>query len=538
MFTASWTDYRQQRRIRELGSELSTLSSSVYQQRSEANRLRSQLAELQGSLDERLAKLSRAFDAFVELSDVRAMLALFDAPALVRHRTRRFLAAVGQPADAPAAFPLPREQDVAGYWLSPAARALSGMLAGTDPAADIAAAQALDAERTALLIAATATLAGRNDVAVDWLSAALGQFEPGVQIDAARRLLWREAANGSFGPAGVAEIEARLLACRAGTGEALLAALKVTAVGISSPGNSEDAIAAARQLSALRTLCTGPGPSGAAPRYDGATPRYDGAASRYGSAAPKPGGAAAEVASGPAALGELVRQLVDEGTEEEGPFLRRAEELRAIIEDRSVHDSAPRFDAPAGTPEKLMIEDAASATGGAVGELARRVLADGILAAAASLGTLSIVDPPTEATAELRTGAVRITVAGPREADVKKAREKAEDGYPPIVVLDAPTWILGVAGLVALAGIFLLPTSGAVLGVLVGAGLLIGGLVRLVRRRGQRVGQAGLRERAGRDVVRRADQAWKELLSSIETLKRTGEGAAADNEAIQQALKH
>lgn len=505
MFTDSWSDYRQQREIRELGTELSSLNQSLYRQRSEATQLRSQISQLQGSLDERLTKLTNAFDAFVELSDIRETLALFDAPALVRHRTRQLLAGVGQPTDVPATLRLPPDQD---YWLSPAARALGELLNGTDASADIAAAQALDAERTALLITATAALAGRTELAVEWLSQALGQLIPGVPLTAAKRLLWREAANGSFGPAGVAAIETRLRGCVVDVGDAVRAAVSVQAVptsGIALLGKDESVVAAleaSRQLTALRRLCEAP---------------------------------TTEV--GPEALGDLVRQLVDEGTEEEKPLLRRVAELRAVIENRSVDEEAPRFDAPAGTPEDLVIADAADATNGAVGVLARRVLAEELLALAASLAGAAVVDPPTGTVASLRTGEVRITVDGPDAGDVKKAQAKAEAGYPPVVVLDPATWALIVGGLVLVVVSVFLPTVLTVLGVLVAAGLVIAGGTRLVSRYNRRTEQASLRERAGRDVSRRADQAWKELLASAGTVKKVGEGALEDQEAIRQALK-
>src|SRR5262245_17981564 len=122
----SWQDYRQQRAIRELGSELTSLSSSLSAQRSESGRLRSELAKLQGSLEERVSRLTRAFDAFVELSDLRMTLALFDPPALVRHRTRQIL------ADPLSAAVLDDLVEVPGYWLGPAVRAYVAALRGDE----------------------------------------------------------------------------------------------------------------------------------------------------------------------------------------------------------------------------------------------------------------------------------------------------------------------------------------------------------------------------------------------------------------------
>src|SRR5689334_22610606 len=162
MTTDSWSDYRQARRIRQLDTELESLISSLSRQRADSTRLRSQLAQLQGTLEERINRMSRAFDAFVELSDIRTVLALFDAPALVRHRSRQLLANIAEPTDVPATRFLPREADVPDYWLSPAVRGLSTLLdkgnADADADTDITAAEQLDPIKTATLIAATAAL--------------------------------------------------------------------------------------------------------------------------------------------------------------------------------------------------------------------------------------------------------------------------------------------------------------------------------------------------------------------------------------------
>src|SRR5882757_244025 len=112
-----WSDAHRERWQRD---QIEDLQSSVSGAYSQASRMRSQLATLQGSLETKVNRLSAAFEAFVELSDIRTDLAVYSDAALVRHQVRLLLAAITTRRP-PAPPELP---DVAGYWLVPAARAL------------------------------------------------------------------------------------------------------------------------------------------------------------------------------------------------------------------------------------------------------------------------------------------------------------------------------------------------------------------------------------------------------------------------------
>jgi hypothetical protein len=512
MTTDSWSDYRQARRIRELDSELSSLNSSLSRQRADSSRLRSQLAQLQGSLEERINRMSRAFDAFVELSDIRTVLALFDAPALVRHRSRQLLANIAEPTDVPATQFLPREADVPDYWLSPAVRGLGTLLDNGDADADIAAAERLDPVKTATLIAATAALADRLDIATTWLGRALGDLHSGVPLTVAQRLLWREAAAGAFGPAGAALVEDRLRACLAQVADARLddelRALLATRGGtggialFESDPNVLAATAAARQLSALRKLCE-------------TTPTTAGDL-------------------GKPVLGALVRQIVDEGTDEERPMLRRAEELKAIIENRTAPEQPEQWDALAETPEALLVADV-SATN-ATGTMARRVLAERLVAIADGLVSTATVDAPDATTLSQRSGTIRITKTGPDVGDLDTAKRTVEAEHPPLVVTDPATWILGAAGVILTVLSFFLPVGWLVLLLLVGVGLLIGAATRYVRRRRMQTARADLRQRAVADVERRASQGHLNYLAAVDALQASTAKSADDNQAIKTAL--
>src|SRR5436190_6397401 len=147
-----WADYRQDRQIRELRGSLESVSTSLYEARSSTRRLQSELSKVTGSIELRINRLATAFDAFVELSNLRMTLGLFDAHARVRHRAR---ALFGE-------HPLPGElSDVDGYWLAPA---LSAVQAGVDdqPWADaLALANFRDARRATLFHVLATVLLGR-----------------------------------------------------------------------------------------------------------------------------------------------------------------------------------------------------------------------------------------------------------------------------------------------------------------------------------------------------------------------------------------
>src|SRR5689334_7598467 len=548
MTTDSWSDYRQARRIRQLDTELESLISSLSRQRADSTRLRSQLAQLQGTLEERINRMSRAFDAFVELSDIRTVLALFDAPALVRHRSRQLLANIAEPTDVPATRFLPREADVSDYWLSPAVRGLSTLLdnGDADADADIAAAQQLDPVKTATLIAATAALADRLDIATSWLGNALGDLHPGVPITVAQRLLWREAAAGAFGSGGLQMLEDRLHSC-----VAQMDAVKLTAIddglrsmlrtnasgGIALFDGDPNVLAAtiaARQLATLRELCettTTSEDTTVEPVSAEATTPVPGSSSRLGGSV-RPDGNGKPAGVGKAALGALVRQIVDEGTDEERPMLRRAEELKAIIENRPAPAQPEEWDALIETPEALLAADAGGATGHnatgggaaggsatAAGSLARRVLAPRLIAIADGLASTATVDAPDAITLSQRSGNIRITMSGPNAGDLSSAQRKVEAEYPPIVVLDPPTWILAAVGVVLAVVSFFLPVGWLVLLLIVGAGALVWAGARYIQRTRMQTEQTNLRQRAAADVERRAGQSHQNYLAAVNVLQ-------------------
>jgi hypothetical protein len=127
------SEYGRDRLLRE---EVESLSYQASAASSRANRMQSQLAQLQGSLESRLTALSKAFDAYVELGDVREQLAGYPDTSAIR---RDVMGVIEQLSSGLPARPVdPRGLD---YWLPYAANAVieivsgTGDHAGADPAA-------------------------------------------------------------------------------------------------------------------------------------------------------------------------------------------------------------------------------------------------------------------------------------------------------------------------------------------------------------------------------------------------------------------
>src|SRR4051812_48878843 len=83
---------------------------------SERRRLSSQLSQLQGDLTQRVERLARAFDAFVELSQLRDELVLHADARRWRLAARRLVEGRIAHAIAPAGGGTMPSDDVAGYW--------------------------------------------------------------------------------------------------------------------------------------------------------------------------------------------------------------------------------------------------------------------------------------------------------------------------------------------------------------------------------------------------------------------------------------
>ena len=113
-------------RDRLLRDEIEGLHGQASVARSQSARLSSQLAHVQGSMERRLSALAAAFDAYVELGDVREQLAGYpDTSATRREATAalRVLTRDGTPERL--------DEDQSGYWLAPAMNAVIALAAGS-----------------------------------------------------------------------------------------------------------------------------------------------------------------------------------------------------------------------------------------------------------------------------------------------------------------------------------------------------------------------------------------------------------------------
>lgn len=143
-----------------LRGEIEGLQASAYAARSQSARLSSQLAQLQGSLETRLSALSAAFDAYVELGDVREQLAGYpDTSAIRRDAVSAIdvLSRGGRPA--------PQADRGLDYWLSYAVSAVTALVGGgVDPAAERRAHE-LSPDAELFVVAATGALGAGGAVA-------------------------------------------------------------------------------------------------------------------------------------------------------------------------------------------------------------------------------------------------------------------------------------------------------------------------------------------------------------------------------------
>lgn len=339
----------------------SQLQDAYTYQAAESDRLRAQMERVQGSLEQRLDRLTKAFYAFVELSDLRAELAVFEDEATVRHAAQRLLRALLRQAASSGAEPPARPADLPRcprYWLRPAVASVAASLAGDEhaAAAALAEAQELDPVRAAVFRTASLAVAGQPALAAPLLHDAIQQ--PGERVTYAQRALWRACAHGVYGDAGTELIREWLAGYVRGLDSGAASAEETRwsteasgtfavsglpaqlSHGLPHQLSRQDALIspliAARELSALaswvREAVTG-----------------------------EPADPAAATAPGPdpaAVLGAVALALTEEGSPDEIALARRARELREIIDDRKSATTRPSWDAAENSTLSLLRADA------------------------------------------------------------------------------------------------------------------------------------------------------------------------------------
>jgi hypothetical protein len=486
-----WYDRRLRGQIQELEESV----SGAYAQQS---RLRSQLATVQGNLQAKVDRMARAFDAFVELSDVRAELAVFTDAAIVRHQARLLLGAV-----AAGRTPVPPEPPaVPGYWLVPALRAAYARLTGdgTEAARQAEAATELDGDRARLFLAAATRLGGPADGPAAELAAVLPAGAG--PLPWGRRMIWLSAGAGAFGPVGrelLVSALARSLADTFGpppgpglppAADGHAAALDEWSATIrhnrTDPPGVATALADLRQrLTTIPTLAP-TSPHGTEPTLAAVS---DGGESGDGAAA------------GLGPLSDLVRALVDEGSAEEQELLRRSRELRSVIEGGAPQPAHQRWDEAVGTVADLVrsdlmaMPDSSDGTDGGAGGGAGVVEAARVVALRAcqpwlraavdrAVTAVPVEEPPRSATVRIWDQDITVTGAGADPAALARVRAVVAAEYRPRRVTEIVGTVIGGLGLVL-----------AVLGLVAGPALLALGILLLVA--GVITVVAGLRRTAG-----------------------------------------
>jgi hypothetical protein len=385
-----WTERQQNKRLAGLEEDLTYVSSALSSARASQNRLKAELSKVQGSLEQRLNRLSAAFDAFVEISDLRVTLGLFDSHGRVRHQAKQLLTGAG----------LPEVSDVDGYWLAPALLALSGVADGAvdDDALGLAAAR--DPLRTAAFhVLLTSVVGGRSTVPS--LAPALPALPAlPVEVPAYQRAVWLLAADGFFGTEGWELARGRCAEFVAGvTDGSLAAALRDVAAPkavvtvpkeLDGGGSLATSLQAAEKLTVLRTWVT--------EALAGYTNEPD------------------------AEPDELARRtldlLIDEGSAVELPLLARERELRAVIEGKETAKST--WDSPAGTAADLLRADLASERPNRKA-LAVRASAPVLVRLAEEFATTAREEAPASLDVRTRYGRVTITPTGQDDTSMRRA---------------------------------------------------------------------------------------------------------------------
>lgn len=336
----SWQDFRQQQQLRDLDASMSRAHA-------ESSRLRSQLSQVQGGLESRLNRLAKAFDAFVELSDIRQDLIVFADAADVRRHAGATLSALAAGSAAPAA-----PDEVPGYWLRPAVAVVGG-----DREA-LAEAVARDPRRTAIFCCLSLAALGRRE-AIDpgWIDAGFGELAADRKVNRVQRALWVTAARGGFGQPGAVAMAERLGSLVSPAGSKRLAEVLATKATAGDPPFSHPDIQAQ---------------SDAAARLGGLRQRLERITGDTSLREPDPS-LRYQDADGPAGV---LRMLIAEGSEPERELLARVSELRAAITGDEA--ATGTIDDPLTDLDELLVEDLGGTEQPHLAAMALRVAAAGI----------------------------------------------------------------------------------------------------------------------------------------------------------------
>ncbi len=511
----SWTDYSQNVRIRELQEDLSSAYSQMARERSH---MRSELRRVRGTLEQRLDRVSATLDAFIELSDVRSTLAMFDDAAITRHRTLQMLDG--------AALPTLEIKDVTGYWLVPAARGLHALLRDDlsqarlrfDEAAEI------DHERARCFAALAAALTSAKHARTlgETVSADILPHlpEPGVRLNRAQRALWLLTADGAFGDDAREHL--------------LLSTLRLwSAENVTVPPVDE--------WSTPVKTPSGDGPTASrrnARRTDATLPQREAARTvahlreRIAKVTALGSEDTPEEALAPDRISfeflrETLRLLVEEGSREEAPLLAEANRLRAVIENSGQEGDLPAWTDTVDSVGSLLREDLTRESAPAHRRTFALVLqraavldtAEGLLAKA--------TDQLPEATTLTVQGVrIDITASGYERAQVERARQRLREHHVPEGAGRNAFW--GCLGATVLLFVLALVTVSGLMWFLTLGGAIATGVTYANSERERTDGEAMFQSQS-----RRLDQ---QVGEAVEEWKRTRTEAGEQASAAQRDM--
>ncbi|RZU03387.1 hypothetical protein EV645_7415 [Kribbella rubisoli] len=475
-----WRERRQNEQLEDLQSEMSYA-------RQETSRLQSQLSKIQGGLQERVNRLSSAFDAFVELSDLRYEMAGFlEAAELRRYASRVLTAMASSTPLPPAAEPVPQ------YWLGPATSALIGLTGGQDEQA-LGVAMGLDERRTSTFLAlALAALGQRHQVRTEWLDVAFGVLPADGTVTRVQRVLWATAARGGFGADGLALVAKRLQSV-APPADGWLPKLEKRGETPRSSGTRFEAVAEqvtartrlGRVLSAVETIAGNTEAREPAPALsytstdnnpelttDSGTGRDNGRRSgrdsapdsgrgsgrdsgrEYARGSRRGQGARGSGADGAVArdsTAALLRLLISEGSEPERESLARVAVLRAQISGAG-ESAAERLEDSVGTVEELLADDLSQNDDPHLAAAVLRVIGPSVLPAVEDLAKVAGQPSPPQIDVASDGHTIAIRPDGPDQLQLNTALSsiKQSAGVVTAAKYAVPAALVGVGAVVAI----------------------------------------------------------------------------------------
>ena len=517
-------DYVLRERLAEVQTEAYAASA-----RSNA-RLSSKLSRLQGSLEGRLNALSAAFDAYVELGDIREQLAAYGDSAAIRRESLAAIAALGDGRPAK-----PVDDRGSNSWLPTATNALIARVSGAPDEGAEAAARQQDPSAELFLIEGAGVLGHGPEVAAR-VPAVLPS--DGSRFDAHQQVIWQGAVDGVFGSG--------LLALLLQDWQPML---PTDAIDWSDWARQQAGQEGQTLLNWIEEQTTAPSPgppSVTGHQGTGLTTEID------------PDSQLPGTNSG---LQDLVFEMINAGQGEERELLARARELRARIENPTANESSSRVNTgPTGVgslenPAHLSIPGVGGirGVGGIPGvELIRRAFLDSTRDSAAHADLRTVVYPgllavveqetpavlhhePTTTVVRIHGHAVPVTADGPDRSELAKAQSVPMVGDPANSNARLYGFAGGAGAALVLALILAVTGGSAALVILLLIAAVVLGIFAVRVWLGRRREQQDVEERRQADLAS-VDQAVLKAKQSDAAQRSAAQESAAQLDRIRMAL--